>query len=267
MARLVVIFSGLFIVGAIAHADGPPALVPADFRLYIKSFGVAKEPIYTEDVVYHSGRIYVFPSNVKEVTIIEPAKARLDLIDTGRRVQCEFEFSKLDNSMTRLKSSLREAAEKLEKQGGKAKLIEARMTRDLFETKLETTFDPKTRRLRMKNPVVEVDAESEPEVDAGRLALINSSLVNIARLAAYRVPEDLPPFIEFEAIAALTVERKLRPTSMTYVYRLAGPPQKMRRTYEMIDKLTDRELEALKLIDRLSEVAPSLRYDQFRVDR
>jgi hypothetical protein len=268
-ATLPAIAVGLLACLAQARADGPPAKdpVPADFKVQVASFGVAKEPVYTEEVVIRSGKIYVFPSNVKEVTIIEPARGRLDLVDTGRKCQSEITFQTLDESMVKLKKSLLEAAENLEKQGGKAKIVEARMARDLFETKLDPTHDLKLNRVRLKNPAVEVDADGEPEADAARLSLVTSALVNIARLGAYRTPNDLPPFVELETLAALTGERKLRPTSITYLYRLAGPPQKMRRTYKLVPSLTDREIEAISRIDRFREVVPTLRYEQFRLDR
>jgi hypothetical protein len=265
--QLQVIAVGILGFLTIARADGPSTPIPADFKMQIASFGAAKEPVYTEEVVFRSGRIYVFPSNSKEVTIIEPGRSLVEILDVGRKVQTEIPFQKLDDGMVKIKASLRAASENLEKQGGRGKILESKMTRDLFETKLEITHDPKTNHIRLKNPTVEVDADGEPEVDAPRLAMVTSALVNVARLGAYRTPNDLPPFIELESIAALTGERKLRPTSITYLYRLAGPPQKMRRTYKLIPTLTDREVEAISRVDRLREVAPSLRYDQYRVDR
>ncbi len=248
------------------HADGP-APVPADFKLRIASYGLDPKPVYTEEVVIRAGKIYVFPSNVKEVTVIDPARSTLDIVDVGRRCQCEVTFATLDQAMVKIGRSLVEAAEKLEKQGGKARIVEAKMARDLFETKPEVTFDLERKRLLIKTPVADIDAIGEPETDLARLALIDSAIVNIARLGAYRSPDDLPPFLELRTLAEMTGARKLRPTSITYLYRLAGPPQKMRRTYQVVPTLTDREIEAIQRINKLREVVPSLRYDQFRLDR
>ncbi len=266
-AQLRAIAIGMTAFLATARGDGPPTPVPADFRLSVESFGAGQEPVYTDEIVVRSGRIYVISTLTKEVTIIEPSRSSLELLDIGRRVQTELSFEKLDEGMVKLKGSLLATVEKLEKQGGRGKMLEARMTRDLFETKLELTADPKLNRVKLKNPAVEVDAEGEPEADAARLAYVTSALVNIARLGAYRTPNDLPPFVELETIAALTGERTLRPVSITYLYRLAGPPQKLRRKYKLVPTLTAREVEAIKRVDQLRQVARSLRYDQYRFDR
>ena len=97
--------------------------------------------------------------------------------------------------------------------------------------------------------------------------MVALALESIAKVGAFKVPNDLPPFAELEAIAALTGDRKLRPTELSYLYRLKGPPRKFRRTYRLVPTLTDREVEAIARLERLREVAPSLRYGQYRPDR
>jgi hypothetical protein len=55
----------------------------------------------------------------------------------------------------------------------------------------------------------------------------------------------------------------LRPTEVSILYRLAGPPRKMRTTYLLVPSLTDRELEALARVDRLRRTAPSLSFTRY----
>jgi hypothetical protein len=257
--------AGLSVVFSLAApgADGPPA-VPADFKIQVGSFSLRKEPVSTEEVLFHDGRAYVFPSDSKEVLIIEHGRGQLDLLDVGRTLQTEVSFQSLDESLVKIKATLRGEIDRLEKQGGRANVIEAKMTRDLFETGLATAHEPNSRRVRLTNSAVEVDADGEPESDRPRLALVAATLNAIAKLGAFRVPNDLPPFIELEAIAALTGERRLRPTELTYLYRLAGPPRKFRRTYRLIPSLTDREIEAIAWVNRLREAVPSVRYERYR---
>jgi hypothetical protein len=244
-------------------ADGPPP-IPADFKIQVGSFSLRKEPVSTEEILIREGRAYVFPSDSKEVVIIEHARGRLDLLDVGRKLQTEVSFRSLDESLAKIKTTLREAADRLEKLGGRGNVIEAKMTRDLFETGLAIAHESNSRRVRLTNPAVEVDADGEPEADAPRLALVAATMNAIVKLGAFRVPNDLPPFIELEAIAALTGERRLRPTELAYLYRLAGPPRKFRRTYRLIPSLTDREIEAIAWVNRLREVVPSVRYERYR---
>lgn len=223
MGKTGTIVASLLAVLTTAGADGPPT-VPADFRLHIASYGLDKEPVYTEEVVVRKGRAYVFPSTSKEVVIIEPARGRLEILDVGRRIQSEVSFKALDESIAKLKVNLRETAEKLEKQGGRGNEVEAKMGRELLEPKLEISQPSKPNRLHLTNPAIEIDADGEAEPDAARLALVSAILESIAKLGAYRTPDDLPPFAELETIAILTGSRRQRPTELAYLYRLAGPP-------------------------------------------
>jgi hypothetical protein len=246
-------------------ADDPP-VVPADFKLMVGEFALKKEPIATQEIIVRQGKAYIFASDSKEVVIVEPARKRLELLDVGRKVQAEVSFRMLDLTLEKIKTTLHDAAEDREKQGGRGNALEAKMTRDLLETKLAAAEDPKAHRVRLTNPTVEVDADGEPEVDAARLAMVAVTLESIAKLGAFKIPDDLPPFVELEAIAALTGNRKLRPTELTYLYRLKGPPKKFHRTYRLVPTLTDREVEAIARVDRLREAVPSVRYGQYRPD-
>ena len=260
------IVAGALAVLVMTGADGPSP-VPADFKILVASYAIRKEPVSTEEIIIREGRAYVFASDTKEVMIIEPARQGLELLDVGRKVEAEVTFAMLDESLVKIKAKLLETVEGLEKQGGKANAIEAKMTRNLFETRLAIAHDPKTDRVKLTNPVVEVLADGEPEGDAARLGRVAVTLETIAKLGAFRTPNDLPPFIELEAIEALTGERKLRPTELSYLYRLAGPPQKFRRTYRIVPTLTDREVEAISRVDRLREAVPHVRYERYRTGR
>ena len=257
--------AGLSVVLGLAAsgADGPPS-VPADFKIRLGSFTLGKEAVSTEEVLIREGRAYVFPSDSREVVVIEPARGQIALLDVGRRVQSDVSFRSLDESLVKIKASLGEAVDRLEKQGGRGNAIEAKMTRDLFETGLAIAHDPKSNRVRLTNTAVEVDADGEPEADGPRLAMVADTMKVIAKLGAFRAPNDLPPFVELEAIAALAGERRLRPTELTYLYRLAGPPRKFRRTYRLVPGLTDREMEAIVRVNKLREVAPNVRYERYR---
>jgi hypothetical protein len=266
MVKIKAVVSGLLAVLACAGVNGQ-TVVPADFKIHVESFGLAKEPVFTEEIVVREGKAYLFPSNSKEVVIFEPAQARLEIVDVGRSVQTEVAFKVLDLSLEKIKTTLREEAEKREKLGGKANVVEAKMTRDLFETKLKILHEPGSNQVRLTNPAIEIVADGEDEADASRLALVASTLGTIAKLGAFRSPTDLPPFAELEAIASLTGDPKLRPTKITYLYRLAGPPQRFHRTYQLVPKLTDREIEAIARVNKFREVIPSVRYERYRQDR
>ena len=265
MGQTTMILATLALLAAApAGGDDPPRPL-ADFKIQVASFRLGPEPASTEEIIVRGGRAYVFPSDSREVVIVDPSEKCIELLDVARRVQCEVSDGLLDAALAKIRTNLREAAEKLEVASGRANLLEAKMARDLFETKLGVAEGPGPGRLRLTTPAVEVEARGEPEADVPRLAMVAATLNGIARLGAFRSPDDLPPFVELESIAALTGERRLRPTELTYLYRLAGPPRKFRRTYRLVPSLTDREVEAIARVDRLRESAPVLRYARYKL--
>ena len=50
---------------------------------------------------------------------------------------------------------------------------------------------------------------------------------------------------------------------MTIVYRLTGPPKKLRIDYELISKLSEREIEAIARINKLNAIARAVSLNQF----
>jgi hypothetical protein len=250
-----------------ATAQGPPAEVAADFKVLVAAYGLAREPVYTEEMVAISGRVYQFVSISHEVVVIEPLRSRIDLLDLDRKLQSELTFGRIDAGLARIKGTLNEEIDRRLKTGKRADQVEAQMTRDLADPRLAVSSEPGSRTVRLTNASVEVVAAGEPETDASRLALFGTALTSVAKLGAFRTPNDLPPFIELETIAALTGGRKLRPTELSFLYRLAGPPRKFRRTYRLIPSVTDRDREAIRRIDLLRESAPDVRYEKYRAPR
>jgi hypothetical protein len=55
---------------------------------------------------------------------------------------------------------------------------------------------------------------------------------------------------------------------MTFMYRLAGPPEKHRWVYELIPSLPDRERAALDKVDTLIVSTPRTAFDRYerRID-
>ena len=264
MARLSATVAGLALMFATARADSPPPAVSGDFKIQADSFALKPEPVTREELVARQGRVYQFATGTEEVVIIDPARGRVELLDIKRKLQTEIGFAQLDEGLARVKSALGKTIREREAAKGRAGAIEAAMTRDLLDPKLRRSDDPKTGRVRLTNASVEIDADGEPDADAPRLALLTRALESIAKLGAYRVPDDLPPFAELDALAAFPAARKVRPTSISYLYRLAGPPRRFRRTYRLVPTLTDREREAISRVDRLREVATVVRYEQYR---
>jgi len=264
MARIRAVISGLALILGSARADGPASPVTADFKIQVDSFALKPEPVAREELVARQGRVYQFATGTTEVVMIDPARGRVELLDIKRKMQTEVDFARLDAGLAKVRITLDRTIRDREASGGRAGAVEAAMTRDLLDPKFRRLEDPAARRVRLTNPTIEIDADGEPDPDTLRLALVARSLESIAKLGAFRVPDDLPPFAELDAIAALAADRKLRPTSISYLYRLAGPPRRFRRTYRLVPTLTDREREAIARIDRLREIATVVRYEQYR---
>ena len=248
-------------------APPPPNLKapgPADFKLAISFFGIRKEPITTSELIVHDGTAYYFASeSPEEIVIINPADRRAELLDLERRAQTEISFARLDEKQTTLHHSIAEAIRKQEQAGGRSNLVSAEMSRALNDPALTQTYDPATSRLHLTNSAVTVEATGEPEPDTARLALIVTALDGLIKLAAVRDPETIPPFIRLETVHSLIVGHQLRPTELTFTYRLAGPPRKHRWTYRLAETLSTRELEALTRVARLRANTPFIPFDRY----
>ncbi|HEV3121311.1 MAG TPA: hypothetical protein VGY53_05390, partial [Isosphaeraceae bacterium] len=245
----------LLALGGLAAFADEPNPAPADFRLKMALYGVGENPLETAQLLAHEGRLYQFLAGSKEAIIIDPAASKIELIDYAaqRRVRTALSFAQLDEAVEKLRKVLDDSAARREKEGGKANLLTAQMTRSLIEPKLTVSAPPDKSKsqLQLASENVEVQAKGAAEPDAPRRSLLESCLTSLAKLEWIRMPEDLPPFVRLQTLSALMKERQLRPTELTFIYRLAGPPRKLRWTFELVPKLTESELEAITRIDRL----------------
>jgi hypothetical protein len=266
---LLALVAGGWGLGSRAADPAPPppnlkAPAPADFKLAISFFGVRKEPITTSELIVHGGTAFYFASeSPEEIVIINPADRRVELLDLERRTQAEISFTRLDEKQTTLHRSIAEAIRKQEEAGGRSNRVSAEMSRALNDPGLTQSYDPASSRLQLTNSAVNVDATGEPETDTARLTLIVTALDSLIKLAAVRDPEAIPPFIRLDTVHSLIVGHQLRPTELTFTYRLAGPPRKHRWTYRLVEPLTARELEALNRIARLRAGTPFIPFDRY----
>ena len=238
--------------------------VPADYKLVIAMYGVAKEPISKTELVVHKGRAFLFkPGPPLEVIIHDPSTGRLEMIDLKRKIRSEISFKKLDDYGNQLHDAIAAASAKREALGGKGNQVAAAMSRDLIDPHFAASYDSASHRLRLSNTTIDVEARGEPETDEARLAAIHATLAALARMDSVRDPQDIPPFPRLEALRALVVDHRLRPTELTFVFRLAGPPQKIRWTFRMEPSLTKRELEAIATVEAIHELCRFARFNRY----
>jgi hypothetical protein len=237
---------------------------PADFKLVIALYGAGKEPIARSELVVRGGVAYQFiTESPEEVLIIDPLRSVVYLLDLERQLQTDVTATRLDNAVARLHRKLSDSIQRLEKAGNRADRVSAAISLALIDPQFTETFDPTAGRLRLTNRSVEVEALGEPEDDQARLAMVVNCLAAITKLAALRAPESLPPFASLDTLRALASVRRLRPTEISYLYRLAGPPRRIRWTYRLVTTLTDREREAISRVDRMRSTARSVPYERY----
>ena len=263
--RIWIVLGGVTIAWlGVGQPEGPGPMVPADFKVMIGSYALGDQAVSTEEIVAKGGRAFLFRSGTSEVVVIDPAKQRIELVDLARKVQAEIPFAMIDQGVAKVAAKLRGEIARREATKARADAVEAQMTGDLAEPNLRRVSVVKPGRLRLINPTIEVEAAVEAEADAARLALELLALKLIARFGAFQAPDDLPPFAELEVISALEADR-LRPVEISYLYRLAGPPRRFRRTYRLVTTLTDREREAVARVEQVRRSFPSLDYGRYRI--
>jgi hypothetical protein len=85
----------------------------------------------------------------------------------------------------------------------------------------------------------------------------------VAQLTALRDPKGIPPFTRIEALQRLVKDHRLRPTDVSFLYRLAGSPKRLRWKFRLVPELTDREREAIDRVERLMAVIPTVPLARF----
>jgi hypothetical protein len=274
MRKLVVAAVALAIVlGALlpitVGAGAPDPKPQADFKLLISLYGTGKEPVSRAELLTHNGRSYQFLAlelPQEEVIVHDPGSARMELIDIRRRVRSEVAFKQLDAYQAKLHNAVAAACAKREKEGGKANLVAAAMSRDLIDPRFSVAFDPALNRLRLTNPTVEIEAAGVPDLNRERLAVLEEALLSLIRLGALREPQAIPPFPRLEAVKTLISGHHLLPSEISSLYRLTGRPLKIRWTYEFVPTLTPRELKALSMINALRDRCRFVRFDAYQHD-
>ncbi len=237
--------------GDSARAPGPRL---ADFKLVIQFHTAANEPISRDELVVHDGLTYYFSTeSPAEVVVLDFQGGNLELLRVDKSVQTRLTLARLDQKLGIIRRALEIAIRKRDATGLRADRVAADLTRALLDPDLAETFDPANHVLHLTSPIVDVEARGEPEPDDAKLALIDAGLTALTKLAAVRNVRAIPPFIRLDALHYLIQHHDLRPTELSVVYRLAGPPRKHRWTFELVDHLTPRELEALRRVNRYRE--------------
>src|SRR5262249_41530237 len=151
----------------------------------------------------------------KEVVIVDPAAKALHLIDLSLKIAADLPYADLDAEVAANRAEQRRIADEHAKSVARAERVDGEIRRDLAEPRFQAQFDEGARTLTLANRTARVEARGEPDDDAARLALLAEALGAVAKLRAFRDPDDLRHLIEVDAIAALVVGRKLRPAETT----------------------------------------------------
>lgn len=237
---------------------------PVDgFKVVFREFDVKNHVVLRGEMLARGGRIYLFRDSDKEILIFDPKSKKIDLIDLERRVQAGITYAQLDSFNAKLKKAIEGSIEKKLAAGGRANEVAAKMTRDLIEPKFAITRDQETKTSKLVNESVQVEARGEADLDSARLSVLAEVLIYSIKLESERNPTRIPPFPRLETIKELTQTRKVRPTEIIDIYRLAGQPLKERRTYELVQSLTDRERAAVLRILDLQGLLKSVRYETY----
>jgi hypothetical protein len=264
----------LILVTAPLGADDPPrpaapapAASPA-FRITVRQFETDRRPVARGEIIVARGRAYYLESGSKEVIVLDPAAKAVHLIDLKMSVTADLPYSDIDAGLAEQREDQKKIIEAHARGKSRAERIDAEMRRDQLEPRFEPKFDEASRTLRMGNPSVQVEARGEPDDDPARFAATADTLTTLARLRARRELDDLGHLVQVETISLLVGGRKLRPAEITYLFKLAGPPEKHRQTFELIPELTPEDLQGLDLIEAQLPKARRVPFDRYnrRID-
>lgn len=234
-----------------------------DFRLSVKLRDVAAGPATEAEMIGYQGRILQMIDGRSELILIDPIARRIEVLNLDRKCIARISFDRLDAEVAAYKSRLQTTVDKLAVSTHRADKLNAAKTGDLLTPKGKLIYDKALHTLRRVGETTEAEARGVPDRDADRLALIRASLTSLIKLDTYRSPEKVPPFVQLQAIDALITEHRLRPTEMSFLYRLNGPPIRFLWTYKLTPGLAATDLELLTKLQEFRRNAALIDFDAY----
>ena len=242
---------------------------PAEFKYAFRYRDLQESASLSGEWFFRDGRAYRFVQGADEVLVLDSKPKMVRFLDLRRKVTAELPFAIVEKSIEQYRADLREGIEASEAENTRGGRVEAAMDRDLLDPRFKVESVSEGSGFRLTNPTVEVDATGEPDTIEGRIGRIGEAFAIGVKLQALRFPEALPPFAQLDSLDILIASKKLRPVSLSYLFRLTGPPEKYEWTYTLTSALTERDWEALKRIDATFLTARSIRFDRYErlIDR
>jgi hypothetical protein len=95
----------LVLVALVAAASAP--ILASDFRVENKVFsGDQKEPVAQSTTIFHGGIVYDYLAQPAEMTIFDPVRGRVVLLDPTRRIKAELTLEVINGAIDRVKARL-----------------------------------------------------------------------------------------------------------------------------------------------------------------
>lgn len=215
------------------------------------------------ELVYHKGKIYRVIQDSTEILIFDPNTGNVSLVELARKIRAEIPAERLLAAVPQLHAAIDKALVKRQTSTSRADKIAVRMSRELIDPKFQTDHQPDQNRFRFKNSVAEVDLSTVIEPDTARAGLIMASLEMMVQLDALRNPREIPPFCKLSALELVKSRPGMRPSRMSILYRLMGPPAGFVWRFQVDDKFDDDEIRALASFDQARAAAKPLSYDAY----
>jgi hypothetical protein len=236
---------------AVSQAATPAPPTPPEFKILWASFGVGEDPLAVYQMLTSRGKVYEFRGNSAEVVVFDPSQKLIYVVDFKLRSKARITYREVDDRIATLRREAIEAADELERKTGRADRVAGTLKRIVVEPKFQANFDEGEHRLKLTNASIEIEARGEHEDDPARFAVLSEYLMEAVKLRTIRDPSDLRQFTEIETLSDLIEKHKLRPMEITFLFRLAGKPQKLRAIYRVVPEIPADERKNIAAVDAL----------------
>lgn len=261
------LLSLLVLTSLLAGADDPPKAVappaastaPAqaasatpEFKFVWAATGVGDDPMSVYQMLTSHGKVYEFRDSPKqEVIVYDMSQKVIHLIDLKLKAKARITYAELDQRLATLKRESIESAEELEKKKDRADRVAGALKRIVVEPNLREAVDEDGHRLRLTNSSIEIEARGEHDDNPARFEILKEYLTEAVKLRTIRLPDDLRQFTEIETLALVLEKQKLRPTEISFLFRLAGRPRKLRAIYRLEPEIPEKERQNLAAVDAI----------------
>jgi hypothetical protein len=236
---------------------------PDEYKLNFTYQDINEDETYNGQLLFRKSQIYFFYNQSSEILVIDAISKTVRFYDSAKNATSDLTFKDLEKEYEKYREQWKEVIQTMRKDEKRSSRISADIDSALIDPKLIQKQETDSQRIHLTGEVVDLVATGTPDLDASRRGQIALALSIQSKLQALRDADAIPPSTFLQTIDLLLTERNLRPTEMTFLFRISNAPDKYRWTYQFSPRLTVRDWEGMNSLDAVFQKMRSIPFERY----